>query len=310
MSRTAGIHHITALSGGPKANAEFYNRLLGLRMVKKTVNFDDPGTYHLYYGDETGSPGTAMTFFPWPDARQGTPGRGQAVATSFAAPAGSLPYWRERLAAAGVNGITDGQRFDDTFIAFADGDGAPLEIVERQGMASLAAWTGEGVSADAALRGFHGIALWSRQPEATATVLETLGYVRAGIDSGQIRFSSGTDGVGSVIDLNAEEALPAGLSGRGTVHHVAFRAADDAAQAGMVENLRKLGCQVTEQIDRNYFRSVYFREPGGVLFEIATDTPGFTADEPLESLGGRLMLPPQLEPQRAAIEARLPSLDV
>lgn len=307
MSRTAGIHHITAISGAPKANVDFYQRLLGLRMIKKTVNFDDPGTYHLYYGNETGAPGTAMTFFPWPGARKGTAGRGQAVATSFAAPKGSLGYWRGRIGEVGP--VSEGERFGERFIAFADDDGAPLEIAEKDAEAVLPGWTGEGVSEGAALGGFAGIALWSRAPENTAVVLEAMGYGRIGQDGDMVRYGSGSNGAAATIDLNVADPSPAGLSGRGTVHHVAFRASDDAAQAEMVANLRTLGLQVTEQIDRNYFRSVYFREPGGVLFEIATDAPGFTADEPLESLGAKLMLPPHLEGQRAAIEARLPPLD-
>jgi glyoxalase family protein len=274
-------------------------------MIKKTVNFDDPGTYHLYYGNETGAPGTAMTFFPWPGARNGTVGRGQAVGTAFAAPKGSLGYWRERIGGS----LSEGERFGERFVAFADDDGAPLEIVEKDAAVLLRGWTGEGVVEDAALGGFAGIALWSRAPANTAVVLETMGYRRIGQDGDFVRYESGSNGAAATIDLNVADASPGGFPGRGTVHHVAFRAADDAAQAEMVANLRKLGLQVTEQIDRNYFRSVYFREPGGVLFEIATDAPGFTADEPLQSLGEKLMLPPHLEGQRAAIEAHLPPLD-
>ncbi|SFR54512.1 ring-cleaving dioxygenase [Halogeometricum limi] len=301
---TTGIHHVTAVAGDPSANVRFYTDVLGLRLVKRTVNFDDTQTYHLYFGDETGSPGTAMTFFPFGEGRPGRPGRGQAVATAFVVPEGSLDYWRERLADRGVE-TTDRDRFGAGVLAFSDRDGQPLELVE--GESDVEPWTDGPVPEDAALRGFFGVTLHSADPGATGRVLELLGFERRDEAEDRVRYVADGDRA-TVVDLLERES-PRGRPGVGTVHHVAFRVPDGETQMRWREELSDAGQYVTEQKDRQYFDSIYFREPGGVLFEIATDGPGFTADESVESLGSALKLPPWLESDREDIEARLPPLN-
>ncbi|HVB11292.1 MAG TPA: ring-cleaving dioxygenase [Bacillota bacterium] len=293
--RVPGIHHVTAIAGNPQANLDFYTQVLGLRLIKRTVNFDDPGSYHLYFGDERGTPGTVMTFFPWPDGQRGRAGVGQATVTAFRVPEGSLGWWAERLRTHGVVPGEVGSRFGSDVLGFEDPDGLRLELVAGEG------------SDDAephAILGFHGVTLSEQGFEATARLLtETLGLEAAGESGNRYRFQCAEAAVVDVL------CLPAGTRGRvsvGTVHHVAFRARDDEEQAEWHERLADLGLNVTRVLDRCYFHSIYFREPGGVLFEIATDGPGFAIDEPLAALGGTLRLPPWLEAQRAAIEAQLP----
>ncbi|MCP8939016.1 ring-cleaving dioxygenase [Alsobacter sp. SYSU M60028] len=309
-ARTAspGLHHVTAIAGAPRRNLAFYTGLMGLRLVKKTVNFDDPGTWHLYYGDAAGTPGSILTFFPWPNAAPGRVGPGETGETSFVAPEGSLGFWRERLAQAGV-ATEDAARFGRPVLTFADPDGMRLAIAEGAEGAGGPAWTGADAPAEAAIRGFAGVTLGVREPARTAAVLTGIfGYEEIAEDGPRQRFAASGDGLGGVIDLVTVEG-ERGRLGAGTVHHIAFRARDDAEQAAMAERLRaELGIATTEQKDRNYFRSVYFREPGGVLFEIATDEPGFAVDEPAETMGSRLMLPAQYEARRARIEAVLPPL--
>jgi glyoxalase family protein len=299
MAKSPGLHHITAIAGDPARNLAFYQDLLGLRLVKKTVNFDDPGTYHLYYGDEQGSPGTILTFFPWPGARPGRRGAGEATGTAFAIPAASLSWWLDRLSDRGVTHEVPAKRFGETVVGFQDPDGMSLELVARD--------VGD-VPAEHAIRAFAGVTIRSTRPDSTGAVLSLLGYEEGPKDGDVTRWSTNAPGVATIVDVKDASAEPRHASGAGTVHHIAFRAADDAAQAAMVETLSSRGLQVTPQQDRNYFRSVYFREPGGVLFEIATDAPGFAVDEPADSLGRTLMLPQWLEPRRAAIEAALPPL--
>ncbi len=308
MSTTSGLHHITAISGDPARNVAFYTKALGLRMVKKTVNFDDPGTYHLYYGDEQGSPGTILTFFPWAGVRPGQRGAGEASGTAFAIPDASVSYWLGRLADRNVPHDMPVQRFGETVIAFRDPDGMTLELVAQSAMTDRPGWANGDVPAEHAIRGFAGITIWSARPDATGAVLSVMGYQEGATEGGTTRWSTGRPGLAATIDVRDASTNSRHHSGAGTVHHVAYRAADDAAQAAMVHSLSVRGLQVTEQVDRNYFRSVYFREPGGTLFEIATDSPGFAVDEPQDRLGETLMLPEWLEPRRAAIEAALPSL--
>lgn len=303
------IHHITAIASAPDRNLAFYEGALGLRLVKLTVNFDDPGVHHLYYGDETGSPGTILTFFPYPGARAGRHGAGQAEEIAFAVPAGSLGFWQERLAGLGIAVEGPTARFGERLIAFKDHDGLMLELVEDEAAAALPGRAAEGIPAGHAIRGFRGITLWVEDPAATARVLaEVLGYQAGPVEGSRSRFVHPGDGLGRIVDLRAVKGFWSGAMGAGVVHHVAFRAADDAIQAAATASLAPRGIQVTPQQDRNYFRSTYFREPGGVLFEIATDAPGFAIDEPVEALGTRLMLPARYEPHRAAIEAALPRL--
>lgn len=303
------IHHVTAIASAPDRNLAFYEGALGLRMIKQTVNFDDPGVHHLYYGDETGSPGTILTFFPYGGARAGRHGTGQAEEIAFAIPAGSLGFWQERLKGLGIAVEGPAERFGERLISFKDHDGLMLELVEDEAAAALPGRAAEGIPEEHAIRGIRGITLWVEDPAATARVLtEVLGYRAGPVEDGRSRFVHPGEGLGRIVDLRAVKGFWSGAMGAGVVHHVAFRAADDAAQAAATAALTPRGIRVTPQQDRNYFRSTYFREPGGVLFEIATDDPGFAIDEPVEALGSRLMLPARYEPHRAAIEANLPPL--
>ncbi len=310
----SGIHHVTAIASDAAANLAFYRDVLGLRLVKKTVNFDDPGTYHLYFGDEAGSPGSILTFFPHAHAAPGRVGVGQVGETAFAVPEASIGFWTERFIARGVKFTTPEKRFGETVLPFEDHDGTKLALVALAAADALPGWTGDGVAAEHAIRGIRGVTLWVSKEEASAMVLtQALGYARAGQDGSHVRFS--TDGataapvMGGAVDLRVVGDFLPGRMGAGSVHHVAFRAAGDAEQAGMSNTLAlRLGIRTTEQMDRQYFRSVYFREPSGVIFEIATDDPGFAADEPAASLGQALKLPSWLEPRRAEIERALPPL--
>ena len=309
MHSCHGLHHVTAIAGDPARNVAFYRDGLGLRMIKKTVNFDDPGTYHLYYGDEAGSPGTIMTFFPWPGAPRGRIGTGQAAATAFAVPEVSLGYWLERFVARGIAHEAPRERFGRRVVTFTDPDGLMLDLVARPDVAALPAWGGGEVPAEHAIRGFHGVTLWSATPGATSETLATLGFTETAREGASILYSAAGTDLGAAVEVRDTSGFPRGEMGAGTVHHVAFRAAGDADQAAFVAALRTRNrIAATEQVDRNYFRSVYFREPGGTLFEIATDDPGFAVDEPREALGSSLMLPPWYEPHRARIEAALPAL--
>jgi len=304
------LHHITAIAADPAANLAFYQGVLGLRLIKRTVNFDDPGTYHLYYGDEVGTPGTILTFFPYVGAARGRHGTGQAEEIAFAIPPASLGYWIERLAAKGVACDRPAKRFGETVLAFRDPDGLLLELVADEGAADVAGFSVGDVPAEHAIRGFRGITLWLDDIAPTASVLtEVLGYAAGPAEGGRHRFVHPGDGLGRVVDLRAAKGFWRGAQGAGTVHHVAFRAADDRAQEGATAALAPMGVRVTPQQDRNYFRSTYFREPGGVLFEVATDDPGFAIDEPVERLGQALMLPARYERHRAEIEAVLPRIE-
>jgi len=307
---THGIHHVTAIAGPARRNLDFYTRVLGLRLVKKTVNFDDPGTYHLYYGDETGQPGTILTFFPWEHVAPGRVGIGQTQETAFRVPLGSIDYWTQRFIENGVVHQAPVKRFGETVLAFADPDGMSLALVGVAGAENEPAWTGAGVPAEHAIRGFHSITLLLRDAAPTGALLtDVFGFAEAGREGALVRFQT-EGGAGSIVQIRAVGDFLPGRQGGGSVHHVAFRAADDAAEFAMRQKLAgNHGIHTTEQVDRNYFRSLYFREPGGVLFEIATDIPGFAADEPTASLGQALKLPAQYELRRKEIEAVLPSLE-
>jgi glyoxalase family protein len=310
MNKSAGIHHITAICGDPRRNVAFYTETLGLRMVKQTVNFDDPTTWHLYYGDETGSPGTALTSFAWgADLPPGRAGLGQAMATAFVIPERSLAYWTGRLAERGAPHDTPERRFGQTVVGFRDPDGMNLELVATKGARAQAAWSGGDVPAEHAIRGFYGVTLLVADAEPTARVLtEALGFAAEGSEDTRHRFTAPGGALGTVVDVRAAPGFLPGRQGAGSVHHVAFRAQDDAAEFEMASMARRLGLQPTDQIDRKYFHSVYFREPNGILFEIATDAPGFTVDEPKETLGSALKLPDWYEKDRAKIETSLPPL--
>ena len=310
MSQLHGIHHVTAIAGPARRNVDFYTRTLGLRLVKKTVNFDDPGTYHLYYGDEQGQPGTILTFFPWEHVGKGRLGVGQTQETVFRVPEGAIGFWAHRFLEHGVQHQAPTKRFGETVLSFQDPDGMPLALVAVPGAESEPAWTTGEVPAADAIRGFHGVSLLLADAAPTGAILtDVLGFAEVARDGSLIRYKADGPAVGGIVDIRVRRWLSRRAMGGGSVHHIAFRAADDAAQAVMVEKLaRDHRIQTTEQKDRNYFRSVYFREPGGILFEIATDDPGFAADEPVASLGQALKLPPGLEAHRKEIEAVLPAL--
>jgi glyoxalase family protein len=306
----SGIHHVTAISGRADRNLDFYSGTLGMRFVKKTVNFDDPGTYHLYYGDEVGHPGTILTFFPWEHASAGRSGVGSAHQTAFRVPASSLGYWTHRLIEKAAPQEPLEKRFGDSVLAFTDPDGMRLALVGVPEAATEAGWSNGDVPAEHAIRGFHGVTLLLDDVAATGAILtDVLGFEKTATEGAVSRYRVNDIGPGGVVDLHEAKEFLRGAMGRGSVHHVAFRAKDDATQAEMAAHLRdRHGLQPTEQKDRQYFRSVYFLEPGGILFEIATDEPGFTVDEAAPTLGKDLKLPPFLESQRKEIEAALPPL--
>lgn len=305
-----GIHHVTAIAGKPNVNLCFYTRTLGLRFVKKTVNFDDPGTYHFYYGDEAGTPGTILTFFPWEHAGPGRGGVGLAQTTAFRIPAHSIGFWTHRLVEAGVKHETPAKRFGETVLDFRDPDGMSLSLVGVPGAEAEPAWHGGDIPAEHAIRGFHGVTLLLEAAGPTGDVLtDVLGFERTASEGALTRFKTGS-AAGGIVDIREAKGFLPGRMGRGSVHHVAFRAANDAEQTEMARKLADThGLRPTGQIDRQYFRSVYFNEPGGILFEIATDEPGFTVDEPLTALGTDLKLPSFLEPRRQDLEAMLPPLE-
>jgi glyoxalase family protein len=308
MSET-GLHHVTAFSGPAARNLDFYTRVLGLRLVKKTVNFDDPGTYHLYYGDETGRPGTIVTFFPVEHAAPGRVGIGETQETALRVPRASIGWWAHRLVEQGVRHDTPVQAFGEPTLRFRDPDGMALALVGADHAGGADGWTTGDVPAEHAIRGLHGVTLLLGESGSTAAVLtDVLGFRETGREGSATRYAGSAD-VGGFVTLRAVGEFLPGRPGAGSVHHIAFRSADDAAQAAMVERLTVAhGLRVTEQRDRQYFRSVYFREPGGVLFEIATDVPGFAVDEPVEALGRALKLPAGLEAHRAQIEDVLPKV--
>ena len=328
--RIAGIHHVTALASDPQANADFYTGVLGLRLVKKTVNFDDPGTYHLYYGDELGRPGTLLTFFPWPHARRGQLGAGQATVTSFSVPEGSIAYWTERLRRSAIAHDEPRRRGEDEeFLRLLDPDGLELELVAHPGSGSGAPWEGGPVAGEHAIRGLFAVTIVEWNADRTADMLTgTLGFQLEAQAGSRFRFAAGAPaaaaegnreqaaaspapavrGQGTRLDLLAQPTEGRGRISAGTVHHVAWRVAGDREQAAWHRDLIAGGHHVSPIMDRRYFHSIYFREPGGVLFEIATDTPGMTTDESVDQLGSGLRLPPWLERSRPEIEAALPPL--
>jgi glyoxalase family protein len=306
--RQHGIHHVTAIAGPARRNLGFYTGTLGLRLVKKTVNFDDPRTYHFYYGDDAGRPGSILTFFPWEYAAAGRAGIGETLETAFRVPEASIGYWIHRFVERGVRHEAPIKRFGESALPFWDPDGTRLALVALPRIESEAAWGGNEVPSDTAIRGIHSVTLLVKEAAPTAAVLtDVLGFTESDRDGSVIRYRAERTSVGGLVDLREAGEFLAGRFGAGSVHHIAFRASDDAAQAAMVEQLAaNHGIRTTEQKDRKYFRSVYFREPGGVLFEIATNDPGFTVDEPLARLGEALQLPTRMEARRNEIESVLP----
>lgn len=307
----SAIHHVTAIAGAPQRNFGFYTRDLGLRFVKKTVNFDDPTTYHFYYGDEAGRPGTILTFFPWEGAPEGRRGVGETHQTAFRVPQRSLGYWTHRFLEKGIKFEALEKRFGEAVLAFADPDGMALALVGIPGAENEPAWSNGDVPVEHAIRGFHGVTLLLSDAARTARILtEVFGFQETAREGAVSRFVAPGGAPGSIVDIYEANGFLRGSQGLGSVHHIAFRARDDAEQADMAQKLiDDHGLHPTEQKDRNYFRSIYFREPGGVLFEIATDSPGFAVDEPVATLGHELKLPAFLEAHRKDIEGVLPELE-
>ncbi|MEN2416319.1 ring-cleaving dioxygenase [Flavobacterium mesophilum] len=306
-NKILGLHHITAIAGDAKRNFNFYSNILGLRFIKKTVNFDDPGTYHFYFGDEVGSAGTILTFFPWgAGIQQGRKGSGMATEIGYSVPKGSLDFWQKRFEQYNVIYNKPAEKFGEKYLTFLDPDGLKLELIESKTEDNRKAWETDEVKADVATKGFHNITLTLNDIKPTAAILtEIFGYKL--IDQEVNRYRYATDAVenAAIVDLVELADEKRGLNANGTVHHVAFRVQNDEILMKFREKIEAYGLQITPQIDRQYFHSLYFREPGGVLFEIATDNPGFTVDESLEELGKNLKLPAQYESQREAIEAHL-----
>ncbi|MCC7043070.1 MAG: VOC family protein [Acidobacteria bacterium] len=302
-----GLHHVTATVDDAQADLDFAAGALALRLVKKTVNFDNPFVYHFYYGDETGTPGTIWTTFPYKGhgVRQGVIGAGQVTATTFSVPPGSIGFWRDRLQSRGIEVAVSGRRFDEPVLVARDPSGLVMELIETERDAR-AAWTGAGVESGEAIRGVHSVTLTSRAAASTIDFMTgILGFVVRGEEDGRSRLAVGTDAPGHTFDVIDAHGRQGGINGLGTVHHVAMAVASSAEQLMMRERLLKAGVMVTPVQDRQYFESIYFREPGGVLFEIATSAPGFTSDEPVSALGERLKLPSWEEHSRSAIEAGL-----
>lgn len=305
-----GLHHVTAIATDPQSNVNFYTRALGLRLVKQTVNFDAPDTYHLYYGDEQGSPSTLLTFFPWPGVSPGRQGAGMTTATAFSVPGTSLGWWQTRFKALSIDTDPPASRGDEDVLTFRDPDGMIIDLVASDGD-QRSGWDGvSDIPADHAVRGLHAITLSEAQLDPSATMLtELLGMSITGEEGNRARFGMAGGSSGALVDVFAG-VRDRGLQAGGTVHHVAFRAPDLTTMTAWQQELMSSGVSVTQILDRQYFKSIYFREPGGVLFEIATDTPGFAIDEPLLELGRHLKLPPWLEPNRDQIAASLPPLQL
>lgn len=311
INTPTGLHHLTAIASNPQTNVDFYTGVLGLRLIKKTVNFDDPSAYHLYHGDETGTPGSIITFFYWPghEAR-GRLGAGQTTAIVFSAPAASLDFWQQRLAARSI-AVTRRTRFDEEVVAFADPDGIPVEIVGVAGDPRTG-WATPAVPAAHALRGMHTAELTVRSAARTEQLITgVMGYRLVRREGNRARFASARSAAsGSYIDVIADASAAPGTGGSGTIHHIAFSVPDDATELALQKSLHLAGYTVSDVRDRNYFHSIYYREPGGILFEIATATPGFAIDETPATLGTALKLPVQFEPARSHIERLLPPIKV
>lgn len=307
-NKILGIHHVTAIAGNAKRNLDFYTQALGMRLVKKTVNFDDPDTYHLYYGNYNGEPGTILTFFPWENVPLGRRGTGQATEIGFAVPEGSLGFWLKRLDERNVIYNKPATKFGQEYLTILDPDGLKLELTGVPQDKLITPWETQGIGKEAAIGGFHHVTLTLTSIKPTVAVLELLGYTLQQQEVNRYRYALEGNPKAGIVDLVEAPGEGRGNVAGGSVHHVAFRVKNQAAQLEFQEAIAKKGFNITPVLDRNYFTSIYFREPGGVLFEIATDDPGFAVDEPVESLGQALKLPQQYEAHREQISARLPQL--
>ena len=307
-NRILGLHHITAIAGDPQRNYDFYTKTLGLRLVKKTVNFDDPGTYHFYFGDEVGSPGTILTFFPWPRVRKGVNGAGMATEIGYAVAEGSLEYWQQRFDALGVPYQPVVTRFGESHLVFEDPDGLELSLIGTKND-NRKGYTAGSIGAGDAIKGFHTITLLVKESAPTAAVLTNIfGYELVATEGNRQRFRVTSVDTAAYVDLLEDANATEGINAGGTNHHVAFRVKDEATLMAIREKVVASGLLITEKINRDYFYSLYFREPNGILFEIATDNPGFATDETIETLGTALRLPQRYEQSREQIERHLPKL--
>ncbi len=309
-NRIQGLHHITAIAGDANRNYHFYTDVLGLRLVKKTVNFDDPETYHFYFGNETGAPGTILTFFPWGSSmRAGRRGTQQVTEIGYSVPEGSLDFWLDRFEKRNVIYNKTGEKFGEQYISFLDHDGLKFELTIPKNADERKGWVSNEVNETVALKGFHHITITTNKIEETAKVLtDILGYKLSATEVNRFRFMTNAAETANIVDLVEAPGESAGLVAGGSVHHVAFRVKDEETLMYFRNKVLESGLQITEKIDRNYFYSLYFREPGGVLFEIATDNPGFAVDEAVSTLGQDLKLPAQYEGYRQQLEKVLPKL--
>ena len=304
-----GIHHVTVISGDPQENLDFYTGTLGLRLVQKSINQDAPDTYHLFYADGAGTPGTDLTFFPWPKLPRARPGVGQVVEVPLAVPMGSLDYWQDRLDAHGVTAGAVETRFGERTLPFDDPHGLRLALVETGDERTFVPWQRSGVPEEHQIRGMHAVRLWERALAPTETLLTgVMGFEKIGEEDGWHRYGADGGGSGRIVEVRVLPDEGRGRGGTGGVHHVAWRVRDDQEELAVRRAVERVGLGPTPPIDRFWFKSVYFREPGGVLFELATDGPGFARDEDPERLGEALILPPWLEAKRSQIEAALPPL--
>ncbi|GCE26572.1 diguanylate cyclase [Dictyobacter alpinus] len=310
-NQVLGIHHVTAITDEPQRNVDFYAGILGLRFVKRTVNFDAPDTYHFYYGDELGRPGTILTFFSWPGYPKGRRGTGQVSAIAFSIPESALAYWQDRLSRNGVSVEGPIPRFDDQVLLFQDPDGLSLELIAHRDGEAGTPWAEGPIPVEYATRGFHSVTLSVAYAETTTKVLtNVLGFHEVGQLGNRRRYQVGESGPATLVDVLDLPNERRGQEAVGSVHHVAWRTATDENQVAWRERIAEVGLRVTEILDRNYFHSIYFREPSGVLFEIATDQPGFAVDEDPAELGTHLKLPEWFESRRAELERVLPPITI
>lgn len=311
MDAIKGLHHVTAIARDPQRNVDFYRNVLGQRLVKRTVNFDAPDTYHFYFADEVGNPGSVLTFFAWPNMRRGVRGNGETNAVAYNVPLGSLDFWLEHLKQHGVSSKPLETRFGETVLSLDDPDGMRVELIETENLPEINFWAEGPIPQEYALHGFHSVTLWLDQIAPTSELLTLqMGYQVVGKEEDRHRFVANQNSRGHIIDLMERPGKMQAGFGAGSIHHIAFRAANDEEQLEYQKLIHEAGFGVTEVLDRSYFHSIYFRERGGVLFEIATDNPGFAIDEPVNALGESLKLPEWIEPNRAEIEKSLAPLEL
>jgi glyoxalase family protein len=316
MDPIKGLHHVTAVTRDAQMNVDFYRNVLGQRLVKKTVNFDVPDTYHFYFADETGTPGTVLTFFAWQNVKRGVRGNGETAAAAYNIPSGSIGFWQDYLSGKGMTTHPLEQRFGMEVLSFDDPDGMRIELVESDASPTVRYWEMGPIPQAHALNGFHSVTLWLAEIEPTADLLVSqMGYSFVGQEGNRHRFMGGINSLANTLDIlhrpiQPEETPDEAVFGGGSIHHIAFRVPSDEMQLEYQSALRAAGYGVTPVRDRSYFHSIYYREPGGVLFEIATEGPGFAIDEPVDTLGESLRLPEWFEPNRSIIESELPPINV